>query len=247
MTVFVVIAGLFAIGALAVVVLPLLRRHPDAGVSRNAINVAVYRDQLRELETDLRAGVLEQNQYERSRAEIEARLLQDVGTTEAAAARPRSERGAVAFAVALPAVALAIYLFVGSPQAIQIAGTPQGPAHGLGQEQMLALVEQLAARLRANPENPEGWEMLGRSYAAFGRFKEASEAYANAAARAPNDAQLLADYADALGMAQGRSLEGEPEKLIERALAIDPTNAKALALAATVAFNREDYAKAVQY
>ncbi|MDH3438635.1 MAG: c-type cytochrome biogenesis protein CcmI, partial [Betaproteobacteria bacterium] len=73
------------------------------------------------------------------------------------------------------------------------------------------------------------------------------EAYANAAARTPNDAQLLADYADALGMAQGRNLEGEPEKLIARALAIDPANTKALALAATAAFNRRDYANAVQY
>jgi len=246
-TAFVVIAGLLAITALAFVVLPLLKGGRNTGVSRNAINVAVYRDQLRELEADLRAGTLAQDQYERSRGEIEARLLQDVGTTEAGAARARSERGAIAFAIALPACALAIYLLVGNPQAIQIAGTPQGPAHGTGQEQVLAMVEQLAARLRANPDDSEGWKMLARSYAAFGRFKEASEAYANAAARVTNDAQLLADYADALAMAQGRTLEGEPEKLIARALAIDPTNAKALALAGTLAFNRKDYAKAAEY
>lgn len=247
MTAFVVIAGLLAIGALAVVVLPLLKRQRGAGVSRSAINVAVYRDQLRELEGDLRAGTLERDQYERSRAEIETRLLQDVGTAEDAAASPRSEWGAVAFAVALPACALLIYLFVGNPQAIQIAGTAQGPAHGMGAQQVMAMVEQLAARMRANPDNPEGWKLLARSYASFGRYKEASEAYANAAARVTNDAQLLADYADTLAMAQGRTLEGEPEKLIERALAIDPTNIKALALAGSVAFNRKDYAKAVQY
>lgn len=112
---------------------------------------------------------------------------------------------------------------------------------------MLAIVEKLAARMRANPEDPEGWKILARSYAALGRFKEASEAYANATARSPGDAQLFADYADALAMAQGRSLEGEPEKLIARALAVDPRNVKALALAGTVAFNRKDYAKAVEY
>jgi len=246
-TVFVIIAGLLAIGALAFVVLPLLRRGPDAGVSREAINVAVYRDQLRELEGDLRAGTLAQDQYERSREEIEARLLQDVSTTEAAAKHARSERGAVAVAIALPACALAIYLFVGNPQAIQMTGVPQGPSHGVSEEQMRAMIEQLAARMRANPENPEGWKMLARSYAAFGRFKEASEAYANAAARITDDAQLFADYADALAMAQGRTLDGEPEKLIERALAIDPANTKALALAGTIAFNRQDYAKAAQY
>ena len=246
MTAFVAIAGLLAIGALAVVVLPLMRRHRQAGVSRNAINVAVYRDQLRELEGDLRAGTLERNQYDRSRTEIETRLLQEAGTAEEEAAPPRSERGAVAFAVALPACALLIYLLVGNPQAIQIAGTAQGPAHGMGQEQVLAMVEQLAARMRANPDDPEGWKLLARSYASFGRYKEASEAYANAAARVTNDAQLLADYADTLAMAQGHTLEGKPEKLIERALAIDPANVKALALAGTIAFNRKDYAKAVQ-
>lgn len=246
MTAFVVIAGLLAITALAFVVLPLLKRGRDASVSRNAINVAVYRDQLRELEADLRAGTLAQDQYEHSRQEVEARLLQDVGGTEAAV-RPRSEWGAIAFAIALPACALVIYLVVGNPQAIQMAGAPQGAPHGVSEEQVLAMVEQLAARMRANPEDPAGWKILARSYAALGRFKAASEAYANAAARDSNDAQLLADYADALAMAQGRTLEGEPEKLIARALAIDPTNTKALALAGTVAFNRKDYAKAVQY
>ncbi len=247
MTTFVLIAGLLAIAALVVVVVPLIRRRPDSGVSRNAMNVAVYRDQLRELEADVQAGTLGQDQYERARGEIEARLLQDVATADATVANARSERGAVVFAVALPACALAIYLLVGNPQAIQIAGTPQGAGHGTGQEQVLALVEQLAARLRANPDDAEGWQMLARSYAAFGRFKEASEAYANAAARVTNDAQLLADYADTLAMTQGRSLDGEPEKLIERALAIDPTNAKALALAGTIAFNREEYTKAAHY
>ncbi len=247
MTTFVLIAGLLAIGALAFVVLPLLKRGSNSGVSRNAINVAVYRDQLRELEADLRAGTLAQDQYERSRGEIETRLLQDVSATEGAAARPGSNLGAIAFAIALPVCALAIYLVVGNPQAIQMAGTPQSTAHGVSGEQMLAIVEKLAARMRANPEDPEGWKILARSYAALGRFKEASEAYANATARSPGDAQLFADYADALAMAQGRSLEGEPEKLIARALAVDPRNVKALALAGTVAFSRKDYAKAEEY
>ena len=103
------------------------------------------------------------------------------------------------------------------------------------------MVERLAERLKGDPGNVEGWLLLGRSYSAFGRFKESSEAYAKAARLRPDDAQLLADYADALGMALGRKLEGEPEKLIARALEIDPRNLKALALAGTVAFERKDY------
>lgn len=247
MTAFVAIAGLLAIGALAFIVLPLVRRGPGTGLSRNAINVAVYRDQLRELDADLRAGTLAQDQYDRSRAEIEARLLQDVNRPDAPPEAPRSEAGAVAFAIAVPACALVVYLAVGTPQAILTAATPPGSPHGVTEEQVVAMVERLAARMRANPDDPQGWKILARSYAALGRFKEASDAYANAAARGPDDAQLYADYADALAMAQGRTLEGEPEKLIARALEIDPANTKALALAGTIAFNRKEYAKAAEY
>jgi cytochrome c-type biogenesis protein CcmH len=114
-------------------------------------------------------------------------------------------------------------------------------------QQFEAMVSRLAARLKENPEDPEGWMMLGRSYAVLGRFGEASEAYAKAAARTPGDAQLLADYADALAMAQGRTLQGEPEKILLRALAVDPNNVKALLLAGTAAFNRNDGASAVRH
>src|SRR5258706_8071237 len=78
----------------------------------------------------------------------------------------------------------------------------------------------------------------------MGRFPEAVDAYARAAQRAPRDAQLLADFADALAMARGQRMEGEPARLVERALEIDPKNLKALALAGTAAFERQDYASA---
>ena len=246
MTAFLVIVGLLAAGALAFVVPPLLRRGTGAGVSRDAINVAVYRDQLRELEADLRAGTLAQDQYDKAHREIEARLLQDVSGAGAVAAKPHSRAAAVTLGIAIPACALAVYLVVGNPRALAPEGDGTG-AHGLTEQQVVALVDRLAARLRDNPEDGEGWVMLGRSYLVLERFKEAAEAYANATARLPKDAQLLADYADALGMAQGRNLQGGPEKIIARALAIDPDNVKALALAGTAAFNRKDYARAVQH
>lgn len=89
--------------------------------------------------------------------------------------------------------------------------------------------------------------MLARSYNALGRYDQAASAYAKAARQLPNDAQLLADYADTLAMAQGRRLQGEPEQLIARALKIDPNNIKALALAGSAAFDTKNYAKAVDY
>jgi cytochrome c-type biogenesis protein CcmH len=109
------------------------------------------------------------------------------------------------------------------------------------------MVERLAARMKENPEDAEGWTMLGRSYAVIDRYAEAAVAYANAVKRSEPDAQLLADYADALAMAQGRNLRGEPERLIAQALKVDPQNVKALMLAGTVAFEKKDFKGAIAY
>lgn len=222
---------------------PLLAQRPGGRVSRRAANIAIYRDQTRELDADLAAGKLEQPDHESARAELQARLLQDVDAPTQDAPR-RASRGAAAIAgAAIPLCALAIYLAVGSPDALD----PQADHGAVSTGQIEAMVDRLAARLRENADDVEGWKMLGRSYGALGRFGEAVDAYAKAAARAPRDAQLLADFADALAMARGRSLQGEPEKLILRALEIDPANLKALALAGTVAFERRDFKAAANY
>ena len=127
------------------------------------------------------------------------------------------------------------------PVSIALQDTAQATQH-----QIEGMVERLAARLKENPEDVEGWKLLGRSYSALGRFPEAAEAYARAAARAPRDAQVLADLADVLAMANGQRLAGDPEKLVERALQIDPNNLKALALAGTAAFERGAFAVAAE-
>jgi cytochrome c-type biogenesis protein CcmH len=247
MTAFIALGALLLAGALLFVVPPLLRREARPGATRDAVNVAVYRDQLRELEADLRSGVLDADQHERARSEIEARLLADMGGDAPAKSPPRSRATALALGLFVPACALAVYLAVGNPRALAPEARQDLAQHGVSPEQFEALVARLAARLKENPEDAEGWAMLGRSYAVLGRFSESADAYAEAAARTPRDAQLLTDWADALAMAQGRTLEGEPEKILARALAIEPLNIKALMLAGTAAFNRKDYRGAVRF
>ncbi len=244
MTLFWLIGAALAALVLAWVLWPL--RAPAGGgpVSRKAANVSIYRDQLRELEADLAAGTLAQADYDRSRAEIEARLLEDVRDADApAAVRPAGGRRlAIGLGAAIPVLALGVYFMVGNPGSLS-----QQLEHGATVAQLETMVERLAARLRESPDDAQGWQLLGRSYAALGRYKEAADAYAQAALRAPRDAQLLVDFADVLAMARGRRLEGEPEKLIQRALEIDPQNLKGLALAGTVAYERKDYAQAAAY
>src|SRR5882672_4880122 len=247
MTLFVVLGVLLVAGALLFVVPPLVRRTARPGASRDAVNAAVYRDQLRELEVDLQAGTLAPDQHDKARREIEARLVADLGKNQAQAQSTGSARGAaLALGLAVPICALAVYLSVGNPRALSPLAD-EGSPHGITAQQFETMVGRLAARLKDNPEDAEGWMMLGRSYAVMGRFGDSSEAYAKAVARVPDDAQLLADYADSLAMAQGRTLRGEPEKLLKRALAVDPNNVKALVLAGTAAFDRNDRAGAVRY
>jgi cytochrome c-type biogenesis protein CcmH len=246
MTLFWLIGAALAAGVLAWLLRPLLARRQVEVPSRKAANVAIYRDQLRELGADLAAGTLAREDYDRARAELESRLLQDVARPDEKAAMPAGRRAVWALAAALPLASLAAYLVVGTPSAI-VREAEQRAEQQVTPAQVEAMVERLAARLRENPEDANGWKLLGRSYGVMGRYTEAADAYARAAVRAPRDAQLLADFADVLAMARGQSLQGEPEQLVLRALEIEPHNLKALALAGSAAFERKDFAAAASY
>ena len=235
MTLFWAIGAGLALVTLGIALRPLLFTVRKTDLSRSKANIDIYRDQLRELDADRAAGTLADADYEAARLELESRLLADV-VPESAPSRGASRRLIVTLALAVPLCAAALYYAVGDPRSID------APVQNLE-----AMVERLAAHLRENPDDAAGWKLIGRAYASMNRHAEAADAYAKAAVRAPRDAQLLADLAEALAMARGRSLEGEPEKLLERALALEPDNLKALALAGTAAFGRRDYRAAVRH
>lgn len=232
MILFAVLATLLAAGLLAWLLGPARAR---GRVSSRDANISVYRDQLRELDADLAAGKIAPQDHERSHRELEARLLEDVAAVDVDAPRSRSAIPWVA-GVAIPLAALAVYFGVGSPRVIERQAEAQ-----VSVQQVEAMVARLAVKLRDNPDDTEGWKLLGRSYAVMGRHAESADAYARAATRAPRDPQLLADFAEALALSRGESLAGEPEKLALRALEIDPQNLKALALAGTAAYERKDF------
>ena len=135
-----------------------------------------------------------------------------------------------------PAVAIPIYLVIGNPTALdpamRTAAAPGGGRGDMSDEQVRTLLAQLRERLDSNPDDAKGWTMLGRGLRVVNDFAGSAQAFAKASALVPNDASLLADWADSLGMTQDRSLEGKPRELIMRALQVDPRFPKALALAA---------------
>ena len=255
MTLFWVYAALLTAVALAILVIPLVRARTRSGAapSRAASNLTVFRDQTAELDADLAAGTIGREQWEAARGDLQRGLLEgsaDGATIIAAVPVAHSKVTAIAVALALPLISVSLYLGLGSPQGLdpsKARAAAQGAPHELTQAQIESMVARLAQRLESNPDDAEGWVMLARTYGALGRFDQAAGAYAKAEAGLPQNAQLLADYADSLAMAQGQSLQGKPEALIKRALKADGNNLKALALAGSAEFEKQDFAKAVEY
>ena len=256
MIAFVAIAAAMVAVALAWIIVPLMRGTAAPGFAGEASNVAILRDQLRELEADLANGTIPREQYEQAREELERRVLEEskeAPPTHQVAYSRAGALTAVIVAGALPVAALLLYVALGnldafrpSAQADAAAGAPAGQ-HDVSPEQIAKMIKELEARLAKDPGNAEGWIVLARTYYQLKQYPNATRAYEHAIELVPGDASLLADYADALGSAQGGSLQGKPEELIARALATDPTQWKALALAGTAAFDRKDYAQAIAY
>jgi cytochrome c-type biogenesis protein CcmH len=241
--------------ALLIVLPALLRPRAEEqlriGGGASQSNLVILREQLVQLEAQHSAGALDPQQYALARGDIERRVLDEESAVELPTRVGRARTTAVLLALGVPILALALYLRVGSPDAVLAPDLAVAEGGTVTQAQIEAMVEQLARRLAQPPAgeqpDPKAWEMLARSYASLQRFADADRAYARAIELAPKNAQLLADRADVLAMLQGQRADGEPTRLIEQALAIDPNNLKALALAGTAALERQDAAAAVRF
>lgn len=269
MTSFWVFAALMTVMALCYVLPPLLQRLEATSDERERANVSIYRDQFAELDRDLRDGVLGQEQYEQGRLELERRLLEDVSPAQegkgaiAAGSRRSGRATAVILGASIPLLAVLLYSQLGTPQALNATAgqqaaaprraaeaeveAPTGQPGAPTQQEIEQRVAKLAQRLKENPDDGEGWTMLARSYYNFKRYREASDAYARAAQLAGNDAQLWADYAETLALANDSRLQGQPLELVNRALQLDPNNQKALWLAGNAAYQSQNYQQAITY
>lgn len=248
MIVFWAIAAVLLLLALWLVAGRLLRSPALPSAPAGASNLSLLKAQLAQIDAELAAGNLSAEQHRQARTEIERRVL-DEESQAAAPLRQGSQRATLALLVlGVPVLALALYATLGNPQALSLQ--PQAAAEPTPAE-MEEMVERLAQRMEQQPPGQaadvQGWVVLGRTYAAMQRFEKAQHAFGKALQIAPADAQVLADQADVTAMLQSGSLQGEPSKLIDRALQSDPGNLKALALAGSAAFERKDYAAAIAH
>jgi len=217
-------------------------------------DISALRQQLKQLASLHAAGTLDTASFEAAKAPLERKLLESVlaspdGATTSSKPRPGGKL--VAFlCVSIVGLAVAGYSYTGAPGATFFAGGSEAPGvdpNASEEQQFAAAVEQLEQRLKNEPENTEGWAMLARSYARMGLHEKALPAFKRTGELLETDSRLIADYADTLAVLNNRTLAGEPAKWITKALAVDPNNPKALALAGTAAFEVRDFAVAVRH
>lgn len=245
MIVFYSIAVFLALLAAVWVIRPLLSPPPDAGVSSEKLNAAIYRDQLKVLEQDLARGAISASDYETTQDELQLRLLDDIeepatalSTTGKSVWNPRYTAAVVA--VLIPLGAGGMYWWLGTPAAIDPVANQKATNDKIGQ-----MVDGLAARLKANPDNPKGWAMLARSYKVMGRLEDAEQAFKKAGDIVNTDADLLVDYADLLAVRAGDDIEGQPLALVNKALTLNPKHPMGLMMSGVAAYRRSDFASAV--
>ena len=241
MTVFLLIAALMIAAALAFVVIPLLRSRDLATVAADPTR------RLRALDEALAAGVIDDAEYARKRDAIK--------TASRAAPAAKGQRSRTAFvallavALLLPASALLLYRLVGAPQALDPANLASPPADEMTAEQAASMqqaITGLAAKLKQNPDDAQGWALLARAYQATNRLEESRDAFKQAHEHAPDDADLAVEYAQAMALAApDHRIHGEPRKLLEAILVKDPGNQRALWLIGISDYQDEKYDSAI--
>lgn len=241
------LAGLVAI----LLARPLWRRSPasvQAADEREAANLAIFRDQLAELEREMAEGSLAEADFAQAKRELQRRLLEEVAP-EATPASPSqaasSRKTALAIAILLPILGLLGYGVLGTPRALDPSQTQAAPQ--MTQAQIEGMVAKLAAKMQANPDDLQGWLMLARSYKQMGRYAEAVDAFAKAEKLMDGEPDLLAAYAETIAMARGQGLQGKPMELVKKALKLDPKHGHSLFLAGAGAMEAGDNKAGIAY
>jgi cytochrome c-type biogenesis protein CcmH len=234
-----------------VVMFVLLRnRVAGSGESQVQANTQVYRDQLAELDREHAQGLIADDALATARDELSRRLLEDTATDERAAASAGSRPviSTILVAVLFPVLGMAGYLWLGQPQALNpqaaapAAAGPKDDSH----PDMEAMAKTLAQKLKEDPNNPQGWVMLGRTYRALQRYDEAQQAYQKALSLSADDDVLL-ERAEVLAQKANGDFTGEPWAAIRQVLGRDERHFGGLLLAGSASFSEGKFADAKKY
>ena len=247
-------AAAVAVAIALAFVLPFLLRKTKVEHSKAArrdINLAVYRDQMKDLNAELSNTQLSQEQYLASKLELETRAAEDALAHEERTAAPvASRRLGFTLAAVLPAAAIGLYVWLGNPGVLIAVASGQNATAASAEpteSDILQMIQQIEARAQANPTDSEAWEALATANAMMARWPEALQAYQKTYELLPTKPSVLSGYAEALAMTSNLVLAGRPIELVNIALKTDPNNKKGLELAGIHAYQNGDFAQAVAF
>jgi cytochrome c-type biogenesis protein CcmH len=231
----------------AVFIWILLRQRPvRSSASQAKLNASVYRAQIMDLDSEHQSGHISTQEWQQTRDELSQRMLEDTSLSDDPGARKEKPAlwTALVIALTLPLASLSMYLWVGEPEALQAAIT-ESPEKVM-QTELSGMVQTLAKKLETNPENQEGWVMLGRSYRALEKYDNAVSAYDRALKLSADD-NLKLERAEVLALKAKGNFDGEPWSVIREILKKDPHNKGALLLAGSASYAHDKYADALRY
>jgi cytochrome c-type biogenesis protein CcmH len=248
-------AVVFVVVAMVLVLPGLIRGRTATGkTARREINIAVYRDQLKELEADRASGMISEDQFQTAKLELEARLADDAMTADATPEPESVSSRKLGYALAgiLPVAAFGLYFWLGNPTSlIEIASgsaNAQSTMAGApGEHDVMQMIQQVEEKTRANPDDGAAWAILAKTYAAVEHWAEALQAYEKAIKLLPEEPSVMTGYAEALAITSNRVLQGRPMELVLQALEKDPDDMKGLELAGINAFQEQNFAVAGFY
>lgn len=239
--------------ALLFIWLPLIRRQsavPETQADRNAQNVTIFKTRLAELEKELADNNLDQPSFDELKDELEKNLLEEVGdATPVQAPVVKSFPLAVPLILTLliPVAAVFYYLSSGYSQPLAVAlerGTT-APASQQLSAQAQQQILQLKARLEAEPEDPEGWFLLARTFVGVGRYAEAFDAFKVVTRLIGEHPAILSQQAQALYYQNQSVMTPDVQVLLDKAVALDPLDPSLLGFTGIIAYDQGEYQQAI--
>ncbi len=231
-SVFLLLVGVLIVIAFLFILPPLWRKQSDLNVDLDQRNVKIAQHRLAELKENLRSGGLNQTQYDEQLADLEQALSDDLDIQSKVNLVSKQSHWIIyVLVIVMPLLAGTLYWSLGNFQAVSHSAEMAIDPDVIKVAQINKMVNGLAEKLKNNPDDAQGWLMLGRSYNVLEQHALALDAFANAYRQLGDQTEILLLYADALGYVNDRNLTGKPSELISKALALEPENMKALWLA----------------
>ncbi len=253
-TSFTFIAAAIVLAVLGLLAPTLLRRHRVAAESRQQYNVQVARDRLRELEAEHSNGDLSDEEFNQARQDLDIALTQDLSVPSQEKEIDDTGRTGLltllSLLILVPGIVALTYLEVGTPAALDTSIPAKTQAVANQHDKMPPigeLVKKLEEHLEKDPNNADGWFLLGRTYMKLSRYDDAVRAYRKLNALQPGNSTVEISLADALSMQNQGHISDEALSLLEGVLKREPDNVTALWLLGNASAQRGKDQQALDY